>query len=101
MDRRNSVVFLETDQGKQTGYQEESAGNEYLRDENKRLHQENEQLREVFRVATIEFEKRDMKIASLGEQLEIARMRIRRLEEENAFLRAELEGVILRPGPAS
>ena len=91
MDGRNSIILDETVEERQTGYEEVSNAVAYLREENRQLHQENEKLREVFRVARIKFEKRDVEITSLGEQLETARLRIKTLEEENAFLREELE----------
>lgn len=91
MDGKNNVVFADTAEEQQAGYKELSAENMYLRQENKRLHSDNEQLREVFRIATVEFEKKDREKASSGAELEKAYATIKSLKEENAELKARLE----------
>ncbi|MGC9005911.1 MAG: hypothetical protein ACP5JC_04840, partial [Candidatus Micrarchaeia archaeon] len=63
----------------------------YLRDENKRLHQDNEQLREIFRIATVEFEKKNREIGDLRDEMERATAIIKNLLKENAELKRRLE----------
>jgi len=46
MDGRNNVVLAKRAEEQQAGYEELSAENMYLRQENKRLHSDNEQLRD-------------------------------------------------------
>ena len=65
--------------------------NAYLRDENKRLHQDNEQLRSIFRIATVEFEKKNREKESSNAELEKAYSTIKMLAEENAELKTRLE----------
>jgi transposase len=91
MDGRNNVVLAKRAEEQQAGYEELSAENMYLRQENKRLHSDNEQLREVFRIAAVEFEKKNREKASSGAELEKAYAAIKSLKEENAELKARLE----------
>jgi len=65
--------------------------NEYLLDENKRLHQDNEQLREIFRIATIQFEKKNREKESSIAELEKAYAAIKTLREANAELKQRLD----------
>jgi transposase len=91
MDGRNSVVLAERAEEQQTGYEALSAENVYLKLENKRLHQENEQLREVFSIATVEFNKKNREIDSLMSKIKKALSTIDLLTEENAELKQRLE----------
>jgi len=91
MDGRNSVAFAERAEERQTGYEALLEENAYLREENKRLHSDNEQLREIFRIATVEFEKKNREKESSGAELEKAYAVIKALTEENAELKARLE----------
>ena len=99
MEERNSMVILEEpereiDDAELLPYPPNRCGgreNEYLIDENKRLHQDNEKLREIFRIATIEFEKKNREIGSLRGALKQTRSTIKMLVEENAELKERLE----------
>jgi transposase len=61
--------------------------------EEKKLKVENEKLREIFEFATIEFEKRNRKIASLKEELMNRDNRIKELRCENELLKKKLQGL--------
>lgn len=91
MDGRNSVALAERAEERQTGYEALLEENAYLREENKRLHSDNEQLREIFRITTVEFEKKNREKESSGAELEKAYAVIKALTEENAELKARLE----------
>jgi len=84
MDGRNSVVLAEKAEERQAGYEALLEENAYLRQENKRLHSDNEQLREIFRIATVEFEKKNREKESSGAELEKSYATIKLLTEENA-----------------
>jgi len=90
MEERNSMVILQEIERK-TGDEEFLKKNEYLVDENKQLHQNNEQLREIFRIATIEFEKKNRETESLRDELGKTLATIKILTEENAELKKKLE----------
>jgi len=90
MEERNSMVILQEIERK-TGDEEFLKNNEYLVDENKQLHQDNEQLREIFRIATIEFEKKNRETESLRDELGKTLATIKILTEENAELKKKLE----------
>ena len=90
MEEKNSMVILEEVERK-TGDEEFLKDNEYLIDENKKLYQDNKQLREIFRIATIEFEKKNRETESLREKLGKTLATIKILTEENAELKKKLE----------
>jgi transposase len=89
MQKRNSTVIEAL--RSEIGYEELSRKNAYLIEENRNLHQENEKLREIFRIATIEFEKKNKEVESLIQQIEQLRFSLKKIEEENALLNAKLE----------
>jgi len=91
MGGRNNISTAGRTKKEPRGYKVLVAKNAYLGRENKRLHQDNEQLREVFRVAAVEFEKRKKEADSLRTQLEQALSTIKILTEENAELKTRLE----------
>lgn len=64
--------------------------NEYLKAENRKLVEENEKIRDIFRIAIVEFEKRNKEIETLKEVVEKAYLRINALLEENEKLRERL-----------
>jgi Transposase IS66 family. len=94
MGERDSVV-IEQEKKWSIDYEELLKRNKYLIEENRNLYQENEKLREIFRIGVIEFEERERRIKFLKEELEKANQEIKRLKEENERLRKrikELEG---------
>ena len=64
-----------------------------LQSENKNLVSENEKLREIFRFAQIEFDKRNKRIEELIAELIVANNRIKELTEENSTLKLKLQEV--------
>ena len=72
-------------------YEELVYENGRLRAENKKLNQESEQLRAIFRTGVIEFEKRNKRIVELREKLNEARDTIRRLEAEKETMEKRIQ----------
>ena len=90
MGERDSVVI---EQGRKWSidYEELLKRNKYLIEENRNLYQENEKLREIFRIGVIEFEERERRIKFLKEELEKANEEIKRLKEENERLKERIK----------
>jgi len=94
MRENNSVVaeYSRTENnGSLPGYEELLAENISLRIENHSLHRENEKFREIFRFASIEFEKKNKEIEVLRTQDQQSSVVIKKMKEENAFLKDALE----------
>jgi regulator of replication initiation timing len=64
MGERDSVV-IEQEKKWSIDYEELLKRNKYLIEENRNLYQENEKLREIFRIGVIEFEERERRIKFL------------------------------------
>jgi regulator of replication initiation timing len=64
MGERDSVV-IEKGRKWSIDYEELLKRNKYLIEENRNLYQENEKLREIFRIGVIEFEERERRIKFL------------------------------------
>jgi len=86
MEREKNILEIES-RSKEEVLEE----NEYLKTENKKLIEENEKIRDIFRFATVEFESRERRIKFLEGRLVKVNQEVQRLRQEKEYLSRKIE----------